>query len=526
MVKVDRENFHHFIFIAGIGFLLFGLVYSVFFISASQFLLSANWLLQGDFKRRFKLFFNNRLAIVLSSLFLLHIIGLLWTTDFGYAFKDLRTKAPLLILPLIFSTTKPLEYKEIKYLLNFFILLVLVSSIISFLTLTGITGVLITDVRKISLFVSHIRFGLMICLSIYIIVYFWLKDSAVLSKKKNVFRLLLIIWFVLFLFVVESVTGLVILLLTGFFWGIYFAFKAKKSLIRIIMLSGLSIFSVLVGAFIYSTISDFYIEKQVNNSHKYFTKKGNAYSNIYNNKETENGYLTYYHICRKELEGAWNKRSSINFDSKDKKGQPIIFTIIRYITSKGLKKDEEGVLKLTMEDIKAIENGSTNAKYTSVFNPASRLYSIIWECDNYIRTGNPNGYSAMMRIEFWKASLGIISNNKLIGVGTGDMNIAFKEYYQKTNSPLDEKWRLRSHNQFLSITVGFGIFGLCWFIFILFYPLFQINKIDFLYISFFLIFIISLLNEDTLESQAGLTFYVFFNTFFLFCRKDKIEETV
>lgn len=523
-MAVFKEKIHHFIFIAGIIFLLFGLVYSVFFISAAEFLLSANWILQGEFKKKFKSFFANRLALILTSLFLIHLIGLIWTSDFDYALKDLRTKAPLLILPLIFSTQKPLNKKEILYSFNFFILLVFVSSIISFLTLTGYTGVVIKDVRNASLFVSHIRFSLMVCLSVFGIIHFWLDENSKDYWIKSVSRIVLIIWFIIFLFLIESVTGLVILIITGFCWGIYYVIKTKNKLYRVLLVSGILFFSILIGSYVFFMVRDFYVERPLNNKMKFFTKNGNPYSHWYSNKETENGYLTYYNICLKELEGAWNKKSAIHFDAKDKKGQPIVFTIIRYITSKGWRKDEEGVIQLTGDDIKAIENGFTNAKYTSIFNPTSRMYSTIWEFDNYIRTGNPNGYSAMMRIEFWKASVGIIKQNNLIGVGTGDMNSAFRNQYKKMNSPLDEKWRLRSHNQFLSITVGLGIIGLCWFLIVLFYPIFKKKNIDFLYISFFLILLISMLNEDTIESQAGLTFYAFFNSFLLFCRRDDKSE--
>jgi len=35
------------------------------------------------------------------------------------------------------------------------------------------------------------------------------------------------------------------------------------------------------------------------------------------------------------------------------------------------------------------------------------------------------------------------------------------------------------------------------------------------YLSFFIIAVISFLTEDTLETQAGVTFFAFFNSFFL-----------
>jgi Ca2+/Na+ antiporter len=75
---------------------------------------------------------------------------------------------------------------------------------------------------------------------------------------------------------------------------------------------------------------------------------------------------------------------------------------------------------------------------------------------------------------------------------------------------------LRAHNQFLSITVAFGLFGLLVFIYVLLSP-FILKKIPdiLLYSGFIFIFLLSLLNEDTLETQVGVTFFALFNSFLL-----------
>ncbi len=87
-------------------------------------------------------------------------------------------------------------------------------------------------------------------------------------------------------------------------------------------------------------------------------------------------------------------------------------------------------------------------------------------------------------------------------------------------SKLAPKWRLHSHNQYLSIAVAFGLIGLLWFLFTLFYPVIKLKMtFDYLYITFFIIALISFFNEDTLETQAGVTFYSFLNSFLLFARK-------
>jgi O-antigen ligase len=128
----------------------------------------------------------------------------------------------------------------------------------------------------------------------------------------------------------------------------------------------------------------------------------------------------------------------------------------------------------------------------------------------------------MQRLEFWKASIGIIRENLLLGVGTGDMNIAFREQYEKMNTKLAPDQRWRSHNQFLSIFIGFGIFGFIWFLTAMFYPPFMLRRQDdFFLFVFMIISVLSMLPEDTIESQTGVTFFAFFYSFFLFATREK-----
>jgi O-antigen ligase len=187
------------------------------------------------------------------------------------------------------------------------------------------------------------------------------------------------------------------------------------------------------------------------------------------------------------------------------------------MTSKDLRKDKEGVEALTIQDIKNIENGIANYHYTQGIGVESRLMKIIFEYNNYVKTGDPSGHSVMQRVEYWKTASYIIKKNFWFGVGTGDMNIAFQSQYDEMDSKLDKHSRLRTHNQYLSIWVGLGFLGFLWFLFVLFYPPLHLKSFNSIYyFIFFIAFIVSMLTEDTIETQAGLTFYVFFNSLFLF----------
>ena len=100
---------------------------------ASQFFLMAVWLFMGDpVKEKLRRFVHNRVALVLVALYLLHLIGLVYTSDFTYAFKDLRVKLPLLILPVVLSSVKPLDKKHFDLLMLLYVASVFVATCISF----------------------------------------------------------------------------------------------------------------------------------------------------------------------------------------------------------------------------------------------------------------------------------------------------------------------------------------------------------------------------------------------------------
>jgi len=132
----------------------------------------------------------------------------------------------------------------------------------------------------------------------------------------------------------------------------------------------------------------------------------------------------------------------------------------------------------------------------------------------YKHTGNTKGYSVIQRLELIKASLNIIKNNFWFGVGTGDMVNAYDQQLHDMHSDLYGT-KLRSHNQYLSIFSALGLFGFLIFMIALFYPVILNKRIsNYYFLTFFIIFLLSMLNEDTIESQAGVTFFAFFYSFF------------
>jgi len=195
---------------------------------------------------------------------------------------------------------------------------------------------------------------------------------------------------------------------------------------------------------------------------------------------------------------------------------------MRYLTSRGYRKDAESINKLSDDEIRLVEKGVASIIYHEHSNIYVRLYKMIWGFKQYQYTKDPSGMSALQRLEYWKASIWILKDHWLAGVGTGDLNLSFEKQYKEMNTPLPESFRWRSHNQFLAIFIGFGIFGLAWFIFSILYPPIKLKMFnDYFYLIFFLIITLSMLTEDTIETQTGVTIYSFFTSLLLFGRNWK-----
>lgn len=511
------------IYFTGLLLLAAGLPLSLFAMSIAQFILLVSFILEKNYRQRILQFLLNLPAMAITGIYFMHLIGLAWTDDFSWGMHDIIVKLPLLILPFLISSAPPLSKKRFEILMMVFVLAVFSGSLVAIAVLTGIIPHPINDIRDIFIFgISHIRFALLVCISIFSTGFFLYKNFQRWSVLKKIIASLLIVWLILFLIIAESVTGLFILLATTIIISFYFLVKNKNWRVR----SAIIVFLMMFGFISFSFLNSSYRELTVIHPEdltKLETKtaKGNDYHHKTDRMERENGYLTWIYVCENELRESWSRRSSIPFDSLDMRGQGLKYTLIRFLTSNGLRKDADGVRQLTDEEVHSVERGIANVNYQGASNLKARILQMFIEYKTFAEGGNPSGYSVAQRIEYWKAALGIFKKNIFFGVGTGDIVNAYPSQYEKMNSRLESRVRLRAHNQYLTFAATFGITGLFYFIFALIFPMRLMNKThDFLYITFWLIAVFSMISEDTLETQAGVTFFAFFNCLFLFARDD------
>lgn len=485
--------------------------------SLGQFFMAGGWLLSGDFsdkKIRYKE--NQKIFWVLSGLFLIHIVGLWNTTDFKYAWSDIRIKAPLLLMPLFFLTMPPLTVAQYRNVLKVVMSAVLVSTFISFGIYLGFSKRVIHDIRDISPFISHIRLALLVCTSMAIAIYFILKSKSVLMK---VLLILSLFWFFYFLILIESITGLLIIASAVLLLLIVKLLSKNSSAIlkgAMVLLIGSSVW-LSWSLYNYLFVNSIQPIKTEKIELKSTTALGNKYESNITRQDLENGNPVWVNISYHEIDSVWHVRTGTSAYDYNTNGYQYLYSLIRFLSSKGCDKDAAAVNNLTDEEIKAIQSGIANVnRMHKGGGVKQRLDDLAWEYRSYHYKGNATGQSFTQRLEFWKTAKYIFGKYPLTGVGTGDVNEAFKTAYEELHTKLDEKWRLRSHNQYLSFAVAFGVFGLFYLIFGLFYPFFSQNLYkSYIYSAFLFIAVFSMLSEDTLETQAGVTFFAFLNCFLL-----------
>lgn len=546
IMKVDYGKTGTYFYLVGLILIGIFLPTSKFGLSVSQFYLLSLWLLLGldmraiskmfmekpllnrilsrvvfsfkgiwhNIKTRFNDFLHNKVAVVMVSMYLMHFIGLIYTSDFQYAFKDIRIKLPLLVFPVILSSMKPLNRKQFDTVLWFFI------SSVFFVTILGTIKFLrrdFVDVRELSVFVSHIRVSLCIVFSIFILGYYFVKRNY--SPIMKVIIVFMIMWFLWQLMILESFIGILIVAALCIILTFYFIFRSKSKIVKLCSIVAVIAFITMLFGYPYKIIRDYNTpEKVVVEQLETHTKLGNPYVFDTIRYGVEDGRYVGLYLSKQEMLDAWNARSDkkINREYDDGYG-----SLVRYLTSKDLRKDAEGVSQLTDDDIRNIENGVSNYNYINNPGIKTRIMKIMVAYGNYKKSKDANGSSVFQRVEYIKASLDIIKKNPLVGVGTGDIDDAFANYYEETDSKLLPEYRFRSHNQYLAIIVAFGILGLLWYLFSLLYPVVADKKNrNYLYLVFLFIMMLSMFTEDTLETQIGVTLFAFFNSFLVFAKEN------
>ncbi|MBW6536002.1 MAG: O-antigen ligase family protein [Mariniphaga sp.] len=461
------------------------------------------------------------------SIFGVYLLGTIFTKDFSFALYELKKVVFWVVFPLSIFLSPKLSGKKTYVVLYVFIFSIVVSSFIITGKLVLNNYLQIVDFRSVSI-VSHIRFSFQVTLAIILLAWLLITKNKFPVQIHSIILLGLFLWLTFFLILLKSLLGIIAFFGVLLISILIFIAGTKNKKKKVVLVSLLLLVLLLPSIYLGNVIYDFYRFEKINPATvEKFTPSGNQYHHNFKQGMRENGHLVYVYVCDEELRQEWNKRSEIKYDD-NLNGYMLGTTLIRYLTSLGYRKDSIGMSKLSAEDIQLIQEGVTNYKFKNhEFSIYPRIYETVWELDYYLRTGDPNEKTLAQRIEYVKASLMLIKENPMFGIGTGNWVLKYNEVYDRMDTKLSPEKRGPSHNQYLNYLVKFGIFGFFWILVALLYPVFKLgHRHNFVFILFLVFYAFANLGDANFESHMGLSFFAFFYSFFLWNSTEEMKKSI
>lgn len=478
---------------------------SHFVMGLSGFILLLNWIAEWNWQEKRARIRQNWQGLFFSGLFVAFLVGLLKTQDWATAGHVLLAQLPILFAPIIVISSRQLSLRAVRWMLRSFIWATFfgaVCSIVYWLTHS------INDIREISIFIDHIRFSLCIVLSVVFCMWFAIKQVDMAIWVRVIYAVLVTL-FVGYLFVAQTLTGLVVLFVIALFYACYLLFKIPNHGLKWTIFSLLAL--LLVGFVAYTTYITYeYFHNEDTMIMAKRTEMGNRYSFDVESL-VENGHRIDYYVCKSELEMAWKERSTVEYD------ELLEQTLIRYLNSKGLRKDYAAVMSLSAEDISHVEGHIANYDYTRSFGLRRALYPTFFSYTMYMKCGYIDNSSLLQRVELWSASWSVLKDNWFLGVGLGDNKAALDAQLERQQSSIAYKHNRGSHNQFLTLWMMGGLILLGYFLFVLVYPFVGLKKrVTFVYVAFTIVLVLSMFVEDTISAQTGRMLFAVVNPLLLY----------
>lgn len=437
-------------------------------------------------------------AAALAFLVMWGVLSALWSTDAAEAINDFRIKLPLLAGALVLwrmaIEARPMEGRETV------LKLAVGSALLAVLALVGgdiLDGGQLGG-RQSSRFISHIRFGLWWAVLLPLVV------NALKPKWGW-----LCLWGALLTWTwTQSVSGLLLGICTAPWWWTAMwrnwsgtprlrphwpeaaSINRLAGRLTIALLTGLA----LLIAGLPTALPDATVLPER-------SRRGERYMHNLDRSVTENGHHVWTMVAWGELQQGWQARSEVPFTSIDG-------ALVRFLASKGLPKDEEGLEALTQREIQAVERHVTSVveleagAWAKRWNRFKFNWGQWWDGDR-----SPNASVLARSVYAGMALEAVRSMSTLqwgVGHGAGQVESALVSAYVEHEPEWPASGRRRPHNQYLTLLLSLGLVGLISWLLTL-GSLWSIPTLR----PGLLVLAVSCLTEDTLETQAGVTLAIF-----------------
>lgn len=485
---------HRIIFIVLLSLLGGCMVTSTWASNLVWMLLAVNWLTEGRWREKWQMARESRLLQAFVALYLLLVAGLLWSSNLKAGGNVLEVSLPLVCVPLMLLTTRPLERRERIPVFEVYVITTFIVSIISTVRLFTIPDL---PYREAVPYISHIRFALNCCMVIFICVGIAARQRW--GKAMTVAVIALIVWLLAFMVLIRSFTAFAVLLVVSLVTMLFYWRRWPIIALWVLLVGGAA---TLIG---HEVLSYYRMVPLATQPLRPCTAASNPYEHACDGI-IENGNYVNNYFCQSELRREWNRRSSLDYDSVAPCGHSIQSTLVRYLNAIGQTKDSAGMAAMSDDDVQAVERGVANPVYEGR-NPLRKMvYVLLLEREFYVHTHAVAGFTVLQRFELWRATWRVIQRHPVFGVGTGDAVDEMHQELVEMDSELAGTTK-KSHNQYLLLAAMVGLVGLA-LTALMFLRAWR--KPSPLMLAWIITILISCLTEDTLGTLAGILLCTWF----------------
>ncbi len=237
------ENIYKKIYLFLFGLLAFSISFYDRFAAIAIVLIMFTWLIEGKFKEKFRCVKENKFRqyiLYFGAIYLIYLIGALYSKNQYYAYSDLQTMLSLVIFPLLFATIDEqiLNQKKDKILFYYIIGCVVTTVVLLIHSFTNFLESASMDeffYGKLSWYHHASYLAMFLVFAIGILFFQIYRTDQKQSKKYQTLSSLLIIYFSSFVMLLSSKAGIISLLIIFLCHIVYLTFS-KKYIVSISML--------------------------------------------------------------------------------------------------------------------------------------------------------------------------------------------------------------------------------------------------------------------------------------------------
>ena len=195
-------------------------------------LLFVNWLVEGRFRQKLKNIASSKLALTFIAFYILHLIGLMYTTNTDAGWFDMEVKLSLIIFPIVIAG-KPYHKKQLDHL---FIALIIGLVYSSLYMLSRSVSLYLMNGQNTFFYQEFSTFIHTSYISMYMnVALCWLLISTLKKVNDQYFStfvsVLLMVFFGFMIFMLSAKSGILTLLLIAFGLIVYYVFYRRKYLV-------------------------------------------------------------------------------------------------------------------------------------------------------------------------------------------------------------------------------------------------------------------------------------------------------